>query len=61
MRHIDINDSKMVIAAVVMSDADCRTRSRSSTPGRLVLAATQIARAIRKRKHGSVFLSPALW
>jgi ClpP class serine protease len=50
MRYIDINDSEDVIRACVMTDPDVPVDLVLHTPGGLVLAATQIARAIRERK-----------
>ena len=50
MRYIDINDSEDVIRACVMTDPEVPVDLVLHTPGGLVLAATQIARAIRERK-----------
>jgi len=50
MRYIDINDSEDVIRACVMTDPDVPVDLVLHTPGGLVLAATQIARAIHARK-----------
>jgi ClpP class serine protease len=50
MRYIDINDSEEVIRACVMTDPDVPVDLVLHTPGGLVLAATQIARAIRERR-----------
>ena len=50
MRYIDINDSEDVIRACVMTDPEVPVDLVLHTPGGLVLAATQIARAIRDRK-----------
>src|SRR5438270_11792436 len=50
MRYIDINDSEDVIRACVMTDPEVPVDLVLHTPGGLVLAATQIARAIRKHK-----------
>ena len=50
MRYIDINDSEDVIRACVMTDPEVPLDLVLHTPGGLVLAATQIARAIRERK-----------
>ena len=50
MRYIDINDSEDVIRACVMTDPEVPVDLVLHTPGGLVLAAMQIARAIRERK-----------
>src|SRR5882672_7264049 len=50
MRYNDINDSEDVIRACVMTDPDVPVDLVLHTPGGLVLAATQIARAIHARK-----------
>jgi len=50
MRYIDINDSEDVIRACVLTDPEVPIDLVLHTPGGLVLAATQIARAIRARK-----------
>jgi ClpP class serine protease len=50
MRYIDINDSEDVIRACVLTDPDIPVDLVLHTPGGLVLAATQIARAIHDRK-----------
>src|SRR5712671_1824043 len=50
MRYIDINDSEDVIRACVMTDPDVPIDLVLHTPGGLVLAATQIARAIHGRR-----------
>ncbi len=49
-RYIDINDSEEVIRAIHMTDPEIPLDLVLHTPGGLVLAATQIARAIFKRK-----------
>src|SRR2546429_3231466 len=49
MRYIDINDSEDVIRACVMTDPEVPLDLVLHTPGGLVLAALQIARAIHKR------------
>ena len=49
-RYIDINDSEEVIRAVHMTDPEMPLDLILHTPGGLVLAATQIARAVFKRK-----------
>ncbi|MEY2545773.1 MAG: hypothetical protein QOG48_890 [Verrucomicrobiota bacterium] len=49
-RYIDINDSEDVLRAVHLTDSDIPLDLILHTPGGLVLAAMQIARAIFKRK-----------
>ncbi len=50
VRYIDIDDSEAVMRAVAMTDAEVGIDLVLHTPGGLVLAATQIAQAIRRRK-----------
>jgi ClpP class serine protease len=50
MRYIDINDSEEVLRAIHMTDEDVPLDIVLHTPGGLVLAATQIARAVREHK-----------
>jgi ClpP class serine protease len=50
MRYIDVNDSEEVMRAVALTDAEVAIDLVLHTPGGLVLAATQIARAIRRHK-----------
>ena len=50
LRYIDINDSEEVIRAIHMTDSEISLDLVLHTPGGLVLAATQIARAIFKHK-----------
>ena len=50
MRYIDINDSEDVMRAIELTDPEVGIDLVLHTPGGLVLAATQIARAIRNRK-----------
>src|SRR5882672_3970192 len=50
MRYIDINDSEDVLRAIQMTDDDIPLDIILHTPGGLVLAALQIARAIRGHK-----------
>lgn len=47
MRYIDVNDSEQVLRAIQMTDRDMPIDLVLQTPGGLVLAAMQIARAIR--------------
>src|SRR6266403_3635805 len=49
-RYIDINDSEEVIRAIHLTDPEIPLDLVLHTPGGLVLAATQIAHAIFKRK-----------
>ena len=50
MRYIDVNDSEEVLRAIHMTDPDVPLDIVLHTPGGLVLAAIQIARAIRDHK-----------
>ncbi|HKC52011.1 MAG TPA: ATP-dependent Clp protease proteolytic subunit [Myxococcota bacterium] len=50
MRYIDVNDSEEVLRAIQMTDDDVPLDLVLHTPGGLVLAALQIARAIRSHK-----------
>src|SRR4051794_33239593 len=50
MRYIDVNDSEEVLRAIHMTDSDVPLDLVLHTPGGLVLAALQIARAIRGHK-----------
>ena len=50
MRYIDINDSEEVMRACEMTDPEVPLDLILHTPGGLVLAATQIARAARNHK-----------
>jgi ClpP class serine protease len=49
-RYIDINDSEEVLRAIQLTDDEVPLDLVLHTPGGLVLAATQIARAIREHK-----------
>ena len=49
-RFIDINDAEEVIRAIHMTDAKMPVDLVLHTPGGLVLASVQIARAIRRAK-----------
>ena len=49
-RYIDINDSEDVLRAIHLTDPEIPLDLVLHTPGGLVLAATQIARAVFKRK-----------
>ena len=50
MRYIDINDSEEVLRAIQMTDDDVPLDLVLHTPGGLVLAALQIAKAVRDHK-----------
>jgi ClpP class serine protease len=50
MRYIDVNDSEEVLRAIRLTDDEVPLDMILHTPGGLVLAATQIARAIRDRR-----------
>src|ERR1700681_2108010 len=50
MRYIDVNDSEDVLRAIQMTDPDVPLDLVLHTPGGLVLAALQIARAISNHK-----------
>jgi ClpP class serine protease len=49
-RYIDINDSEDVLRAIQMTDVDVPLDLVLHTPGGLVLAALQIAKAVREHK-----------
>src|ERR1700710_833645 len=49
-RYIDINDSEDVLRAIQMTDADVPLDLVLHTPGGLVLAALQIAKAVREHR-----------
>jgi ClpP class serine protease len=49
-RYIDVDDSEEVLRAIHMTDPEIALDLVLHTPGGLVLAATQIARAVLKRK-----------
>lgn len=50
LRYIDVNDSEQVIRAIHLTDPEMPLDLILHTPGGLVLASLQIARAIRKHK-----------
>jgi ClpP class serine protease len=50
MRYIDMNDSEAVLRAIHMTDNDVPLDIVLHTPGGLVLAATQIARAVKAHR-----------
>jgi ClpP class serine protease len=55
MRYIDVHDSEEVLRAIRLTDPDCPIDLIIHTPGGLVLAAGQIAQALR-RHRGKVTL-----
>jgi len=50
VRYIDVNDSEEVLRAIHLTDSDVPLDLVLHTPGGLVLAATQIARAVLRHK-----------
>jgi ClpP class serine protease len=58
MRYIDVNDAEEVLRACELTDAEVPLDIVLHTPGGLVLAALQIARAIRQRKGKVTVLVP---
>jgi ClpP class serine protease len=58
LRYIDVNDSEEVIRAIHLTDPNVPIDIVLHTPGGLVLAATQIARAINRRKGKVTALVP---
>src|SRR5580692_8550311 len=58
MRYIDVNDSEEVLRAIQMTADDVPLDIVLHTPGGLVLAALQIARAIRSHKAKVTVLVP---
>jgi ClpP class serine protease len=50
MRYIDVNDSEQVLRAIQLTDQEVPLDLVLHTPGGLVLAASQIARAVRDHK-----------
>jgi ClpP class serine protease len=58
IRYIDVNDSGDVLRAIQMTDPDVPLDIVLHTPGGLVLAALQIARAIRGHKGKVTVLVP---
>jgi ClpP class serine protease len=50
MRYIDVNDSEEVLRAIKLTDAECPIDLIVHTPGGLVLAAGQIAHALRRHR-----------
>jgi ClpP class serine protease len=58
LRYIDVNDSEEVLRAVHMTDPEMPLDLVLHTPGGLVLAATQIARAVVKHKGNVTVFVP---
>lgn len=58
MRYIDINDSEEVLRAIHLTDPEMPLDIILHTPGGLVLAATQIARAIHRHKGKATVFVP---
>ena len=58
VRYIDVDDSENVLRAIQMTDDDVPLDIVLHTPGGLVLAALQIARAIRDHKSKVTVLVP---
>ena len=58
MRYIDVNDSEQVLRAIQMTDDDIPLDIVLHTPGGLVLAALQIAGAIRAHKAKVTVIVP---
>jgi ClpP class serine protease len=50
MRYIDVNDSEDILRAIKLTDADVPIELIIHTPGGLVLAAGQIAHALRRHR-----------
>ncbi len=58
MRFIDINDSEQVIRAIHLTDPDVPIDIILHTPGGLVLAALQIAKALKRHKAKTTAFVP---
>jgi ClpP class serine protease len=58
VRYIDLNDSEELIRAIRLTDPNVPIDLVLHTPGGLVLAATQIARAINRRKGKVTVIVP---
>ncbi|OAG28382.1 SDH family Clp fold serine proteinase [Thermodesulfatator autotrophicus] len=58
MRYIDINDSEQVIRAIHMTDPDVPIDLILHTPGGLVLASLQIAKALKRHKAKTTVFVP---
>src|ERR1700720_1780783 len=57
-RYIDINDSEEVLRAIQMTDDEVPLDLVLHTPGGLVLAALQIAKAVRENKGKATIFVP---
>jgi ClpP class serine protease len=60
VRYIDVNDSEEVMRAVQLTDADVPVDLVLHTPGGLVLAVLQIARALKLRRASTTVFVPHL-
>ncbi len=58
MRYIDVTDSEAVLRAIELTDPELPIDLVLHTPGGLVLAALQIARALRKHPGGTRVIVP---
>jgi ClpP class serine protease len=58
MRYIDVNDSEEVLRAIKLTDPDCPIDLIVHTPGGLVLAAGQIANALKRHRAKVTVLVP---
>jgi ClpP class serine protease len=58
MRYIDVNDSEEVLRAIKLTDADTPIDLILHTPGGLVLAAGQIAHALKRHRAKVTVLVP---
>ncbi len=58
MRYIDINDSEQVIRAIHLTDPDVPIDIILHTPGGLVLAALQIAKALKRHRAKTTAFVP---
>jgi ClpP class serine protease len=58
MRYIDVNDSEEVLRTIRLTDEEVPLDISLHTPGGLVLAAMQIARAVRDRKSEATVFVP---
>ena len=58
VRYIDINDSEEILRAIKLTDADTAIDLIIHTPGGLVLAAGQIAQALRRHRAKVTVLVP---
>ncbi|MCS7274169.1 MAG: ATP-dependent Clp protease proteolytic subunit, partial [Candidatus Bipolaricaulota bacterium] len=58
MRYIDVNDSEEVLRAIELTDPQVPIDLVLHTPGGLVLASLQIARALRRHPGGTRVIVP---